>query len=65
LGEEEARPAPSPEVATQAPRQVGQVGQQLPFTGYAAIPILLLGIALLVAGLLSRRHLLRAQHRLE
>jgi hypothetical protein len=65
LGEEEPRPAPSPEVATQAPRQVGQVGQQLPFTGYAAIPILLLGIALLVAGLLSRRHLLRDQHRLE
>jgi hypothetical protein len=63
LGEEEAKPAP--EVATQAPRQAGQVGQQLPFTGYAAIPILLLGIALLVAGLLSRRHLLRAQHRLE
>lgn len=30
-------------------------GDDLPFTGYAAIPLLLLGLALLVAGLLLRR----------
>lgn len=41
----------------QPSRQVeaGATGTQLPFTGFAAIPILLIGIAMLSAGLVLRR----------
>jgi hypothetical protein len=46
--------------STQPTRQVesgaqGNGGGQLPFTGFAAIPILLGGVALLVTGLVMRR----------
>jgi hypothetical protein len=41
--------------AVQPTRQAQSEGlRQLPFTGYAAIPILLIGISLLVAGVLTR-----------
>ena len=41
----------------QAPRQVAQSGGgDLPFTGYAGIPVLLIGIALLASGLVLRRN---------
>jgi hypothetical protein len=48
--------APS-EASTQPARQVeaGANNSQLPFTGFAAIPVLLGGIALLSAGLVLRR----------
>jgi hypothetical protein len=65
LGEEESGgPAGgtgnTPSNATQPTRQVesgaqGTGGEQLPFTGFAAIPILLGGVALLVTGLVLRR----------
>lgn len=52
------------EVATataQAPRQLSASGgSDLPFTGYAAIPMLLAGIALLATGLVVRRRTPRA-----
>jgi hypothetical protein len=42
--------------AAQAPRQLEAPGRsELPFTGYAAIPLLLMGLALLTAGCLLRR----------
>jgi hypothetical protein len=43
--------------ATQPLRQLtaGASGRDLPFTGYAAIPILLIGVALLVGGFVLRR----------
>jgi hypothetical protein len=66
LGEEESGgPAGGsentpPSNSTQPTRQVesgaqGTGGEQLPFTGFAAIPILLGGVALLVTGLVLRR----------
>lgn len=53
----QAAPAPSAtEPAAQAPRQVQAANDdQLPFTGYAAIPMLLIGIALLGGGMVLRR----------
>jgi LPXTG-motif cell wall-anchored protein len=51
-------PAPAPAIApAQAPRQVVAVksGNELPFTGFSAIPVLLAGIALLAGGLVLRR----------
>ena len=47
----------APNEATQPARQVeaGANNSQLPFTGFAAIPVLLGGIALLSAGLVLRR----------
>ena len=60
-GQEKAgAPAGSEENAVQPARQVeagaqGSGGEELPFTGFAAIPILLGGIALLSAGLVLRR----------
>jgi len=42
--------------ATQGPRQLEGGGRsELPFTGYAAIPLLLVGLALLAAGCVLRR----------
>jgi hypothetical protein len=42
--------------AAQAPRQISaSQAKRLPFTGYAAIPLLLIGLALLIAGLVLRR----------
>jgi hypothetical protein len=67
LGEEESgNPAPDngapagEEEASQPTRQVeagaqGSGGEELPFTGFAAIPILLGGVALLTSGLVLRK----------
>lgn len=46
-----------PQIAEAQPaRQLEQDGrEQLPFTGYASIPLLLIGLTLLVAGLVLRR----------
>jgi cytoskeletal protein RodZ len=51
----EAAPAAAP---AQAPRQAvaaEQVADELPFTGFAAVPVLLAGLALLVTGATMRR----------
>jgi len=49
--------ANSPLAAAQAPRQLESGDSaQLPFTGYAAIPTLLIGIGLLAMGLILRRN---------
>jgi LPXTG-motif cell wall-anchored protein len=56
--EEEPTPAPTPAAApAQAPRQVVAVqsGNELPFTGFSAIPVLLVGLGLLAGGLVLRR----------
>ncbi|WP_028058889.1 hypothetical protein [Candidatus Solirubrobacter pratensis] len=46
----------SPAEATQPTRQIeATTGSQLPFTGFAAIPVMLGGIALLTGGLVLRR----------
>jgi hypothetical protein len=46
----------SPAEQTQPTRQVAAAtGSQLPFTGFAAIPVMLGGIALLTGGLVLRR----------
>jgi LPXTG-motif cell wall-anchored protein len=51
-------PAPAAAVApAQAPRQVvaAKSGNELPFTGFSAIPVLLVGLGLLAGGLVLRR----------
>ncbi len=46
----------TPPAAAQAPRQLeASSADTLPFTGYAAIPLLLIGLALLTCGLVLRR----------
>ena len=50
-GDQGVQPARQVEAGTQSPDE----GGQLPFTGFAAIPILLGGVALLSTGLLLRR----------
>ena len=62
LAEEEPTIASTPseplaeEADAQAPRQLAaEEDDELPFTGYAAIPILLIGLALLATGLVLRR----------
>ena len=48
--------APAEEESTQPTRQVEATTEsQLPFTGFAAIPVMLGGIALLTGGLVLRR----------
>lgn len=49
-------PTPAPAPAPQAPQQVAATeGDELPFTGFAAIPVLIGGIALLGGGVALRR----------
>ena len=54
---EETGVAPAEESATQPERQEAAAAttSQLPFTGFAAIPVLLGGLALLTGGLILRR----------
>ena len=54
---EETGVAPAEESATQPERQnaAAATTSQLPFTGFAAIPVLLGGLALLTGGLILRR----------
>jgi hypothetical protein len=47
--------AEQPAAAAQPARQAAVPEGSLPFTGFAAIPLLVLGVAALVAGLLLRR----------
>jgi hypothetical protein len=47
--------SPDVQPAEQAQFSSGQSDGQLPFTGFAAIPVLLIGVALLGAGLVLRR----------
>lgn len=49
--------ATAPATGGQRPRQLGATGQQLPFTGYSAIPIMVLGLLLLSLGLIAQRRL--------
>jgi hypothetical protein len=49
--EEAAAPAPAPQAAAQPAQQEGQ----LPFTGFATLAVVLLGVALLMGGLVLRR----------
>jgi hypothetical protein len=52
----------APLAAAQASRQLESDGSaELPFTGYAAVPTLLIGIGLLAMGLILRRNPGRAQ----
>jgi hypothetical protein len=50
-------PSSKPEQAVQVTKQVATTddGGQLPFTGYAVIPVLVLGAGLLITGLVLRR----------
>jgi hypothetical protein len=50
----QAAPAPAPVQQTEQV-EVGAQAGSLPFTGFAALPILLLGLALLSVGLVMRR----------
>jgi hypothetical protein len=53
---------PSTTAAAQAPRQVSAAtADELPFTGYAAIPMLFFGLLLLGSGLVLRRSSRRAE----
>ena len=54
---EDDTPEPAPAPRPQAPQQVAasESGDELPFTGFAAIPALLGGIALLGGGLALRK----------
>jgi len=59
-----AEPRSTPAARVQAPRQLEANGRnELPFTGYAAIPLLLGGLILLGSGLLIRRGTRRDQVR--
>jgi hypothetical protein len=55
--DEPTPPAPAPRATAQVPQQVAaaESGDELPFTGFTAIPVLIGGIALLGGGLALRR----------
>lgn len=56
-----SQPTQPTAAAPQAPRQVSAGTQSaLPFTGYAAIPLVLAGLGLLLAGMLLRRSTARS-----
>jgi hypothetical protein len=56
-------PAETDTVEVQAARQVGEGGEELPFSGLAAIPLLVLGVGMTSAGfVLHRRDRSRAPH---
>jgi hypothetical protein len=56
-----ARTSAAPRAVAQAPRQLEtSSADKLPFTGFAAIPLLLVGLALLGSGLVLRRGTRRA-----
>ena len=60
-GTNPSQPTQTTAAAPQAPRQASAGAQSaLPFTGYAAIPLLLAGLGLLVAGMLLRRSTARS-----
>jgi hypothetical protein len=48
-------PTTTREQAAQAPRQLSQPGSTLPFTGWATIPVILIGLVLVAGGLMLRR----------
>jgi hypothetical protein len=49
------QPARQVEVGATAPATTVNTGSELPFTGFAAIPVLLIGIALLTTGVVLRK----------
>lgn len=56
-GEDCAKPEPAPAVETQAVQQVAatsESGSSLPFTGFLAIPVLIVGLGLLGSGVAMR-----------
>ncbi|MGH2949817.1 MAG: hypothetical protein ACRDPC_26750 [Solirubrobacteraceae bacterium] len=54
---EEDEVAPTPQVERQVEAGVQGGGDELPFTGLAAIPIVLVGLAMTVAGVFMRRRI--------
>jgi hypothetical protein len=56
-GDQDTTPAaPAAEAAVQTTRQIGADSSELPLTGWAAIPVLLLGLVLLAVGFTLRRN---------
>ena len=52
---EEAAPAPAPQPTQAAAQPAQEQSGQLPFTGFATLAVVLLGVALLMGGLVLRR----------
>ncbi|CAA9504870.1 MAG: hypothetical protein AVDCRST_MAG67-2266 [uncultured Solirubrobacteraceae bacterium] len=61
---DESTPTPTAQAAQPARQLESNSADELPFTGYAAIPLLLVGLALLVTGLVLRRSTSTAGRRL-
>jgi hypothetical protein len=51
----ETPPGAAPEVQPERQVSTGLQGEELPFTGFAAIPVLLIGLALISVGLVTHR----------
>jgi hypothetical protein len=58
LGDEESNPAPAVAAAEETVVRQVEATSSLPFTGFEAIPVIVAGIALLLAGALLRRRTL-------